>query len=98
MKLSLASLTFLGGFLLGAEAYPEQCRCFPGEACWPSQQDWSSFNKTLGGRLIRPALLGQPCHDPHYDAEKCKAIQKEWTIADIQYVSLAASSFLPRMD
>ncbi|TAQ86932.1 hypothetical protein B7494_g4739 [Chlorociboria aeruginascens] len=58
------------------------CRCFPGDACWPSTAAWNSFNKTVGGRLIATIPIASPCHDTFpgvsYDAEKCADIQANW--------------------
>ncbi|KAI2615790.1 FAD binding domain protein [Hypomontagnella submonticulosa] len=60
----------------------QQCRCFPGDACWPGPADWDSFNKTLGGKLIATVPIASPCHDDFpgvsYDADKCAEIQGNW--------------------
>ena len=59
-----------------------QCRCFPGDACWPSSATWNSFNKTVGGGLIATVPIASPCHDSFagvsFDAEKCAEIQANW--------------------
>ncbi|KAK7750865.1 hypothetical protein SLS62_007264 [Diatrype stigma] len=63
---------------------PPHCRCFPGDACWPSPAEWAAFNSTLGGRLIATVPLASPCHDDDfggassYDADRCAAIQSAW--------------------
>lgn len=58
------------------------CRCFPGEACWPSSEQWSSFNSSLGGRLIGTVPIASACHDSFpgvtYDSELCAEIQEDW--------------------
>lgn len=57
------------------------CRCFPGDACWPSQSQWQSFNQTLGGKLILTNPLASACHIDSfeaYDEGKCQAIQENW--------------------
>lgn len=60
----------------------QRCRCFPGDACWPSLADWGSFNKTLGGKLIATVPIASPCHNSFpgvsYDADKCAEIQGNW--------------------
>ena len=61
-----------------------KCRCFPGDACWPTQHDWDSLKNSVGGRLLATVPLGSPCHDPHYDAALCKAIQVNWTLPQEQ--------------
>ncbi|KAJ5174331.1 uncharacterized protein N7482_000208 [Penicillium canariense] len=56
-----------------------QCRCLPGDACWPAPSAWASLNSTVGGRLIATVPIGSPCHDPNYDAVACAALQAGWT-------------------
>lgn len=37
------------------------CRCSDSNvACWPTQEQWNSFNVTLDGRLIAPKPTGKP--------------------------------------
>ncbi|KAK7961132.1 FAD binding domain-containing protein [Apiospora saccharicola] len=55
-----------------------RCKCFPGDACWPSAADWSGLNATVGGRLIKTVPLGAPCHDPGYSQKVCKNLQSQW--------------------
>ncbi|KAK8007804.1 polyketide synthase [Apiospora arundinis] len=54
------------------------CKCFPGDACWPSDTEWASLNATVGGRLIATAPLGAPCHDLSYDEAICQSMQSQW--------------------
>lgn len=61
-----------------------ECKCFPGDNCWPSASEWSALNATVEGRLIATVPLGSPCHDPGYDEEQCAYLQEEWTYAGIQ--------------
>ncbi|KAF2678710.1 6-hydroxy-D-nicotine oxidase [Lentithecium fluviatile CBS 122367] len=61
----------------------QECKCFPSEACWPSESEWSKFNATVGGRLIKTVPLGSPCHDPNYDAAKCEALTSQWKLAPV---------------
>ncbi|KAF3012995.1 hypothetical protein E8E14_006946 [Neopestalotiopsis sp. 37M] len=49
------------------------CREYPGSAAWPSSEDWSSFNESLGGALLHPLPPGAACYaGPSYDEQKCK--------------------------
>ncbi|EDU47083.1 GlcD FAD FMN-containing dehydrogenase [Pyrenophora tritici-repentis] len=57
---------------------PETCRCFPGDACWPSDEQWSDLNKTVSGRLIKTVPLGYLCHGLEYDEAECKALASVW--------------------
>ncbi|PYH85196.1 FAD-binding domain-containing protein [Aspergillus uvarum CBS 121591] len=63
------------------------CRCFPGDACWPSISEWAKLNQTVDGRLIKTIPLGKPCHAPDYDAAVCDALKEEWTDPELHYQS-----------
>ncbi|KAK0510018.1 hypothetical protein JMJ35_007412 [Cladonia borealis] len=78
--LALVALFVLAGCAKGqtTAAGNKTCKCFLGEACWPSDQEWSNFNATVGGRLIKTVPLGSPCHYPDYDATLCEVLQSEW--------------------
>lgn len=60
------------------------CRCFPGDACWPSTSEWAKLNQTVDGRLIKTIPLGKPCHAPNYDAAVCDVLKEEWTEPELQ--------------
>ncbi|OQE09919.1 hypothetical protein PENVUL_c005G02576 [Penicillium vulpinum] len=55
------------------------CRCMPGDSCWPSSDDWARFNTSIGGRLVSTQPLASPCHDPFYNASECLALRQQWT-------------------
>lgn len=59
-------------------ATSSSCRCFPGDKCWPSTQEWDALNSTVSGRLIASVPIGTPCHVPNYDEAKCKFLQDNW--------------------
>lgn len=63
-----------------------QCRCYPGESCWPSQAEWAALNSSVGGRLVATVPLGSPCHDPTYNATVCKSLQENWLLPQEQSV------------
>ncbi|KAI0574735.1 Isoamyl alcohol oxidase [Pyrenophora tritici-repentis] len=49
-----------------------QCKCTPSQACWPTADEWSQFNQTISGKLIKTAPVMLPCYvGPSYDAEQC---------------------------
>ena len=60
------------------------CLCIPGDACWPSTQEWIGLNSTIGGRLIPTVPLAHVCHDPTFDAAACTALQAVWTLPQTQ--------------
>lgn len=64
--------------------FPSRCKCFPGDAYWPSTAQWNAFNRTVNGRLIATVPLASACHVPNYDAAKCQALKNEWQSPDIQ--------------
>lgn len=63
------------------------CRCFPGDACWPSQAIWQNLNGSVQGRLVATVPLGAPCHDPVYNAKICQSLQSNWLEPDQHYES-----------
>lgn len=83
---SLATLLLLTHHLVGrlVAADAEDCRCFPGDPCWPTESHWTKLNSTLGGRLIRTVPIGAPCHDPNYNEEACQAVRAAWNDPDTQ--------------
>lgn len=38
------------------------CKCYPGDACWPKTQEWSALNTTLNGNLAIHVPPGAACH------------------------------------
>lgn len=68
----------------GCKATESDCKCFPGDSCWPSDDEWSRLNSTVGGQLVATVPLGSPCHDPKYDGEECERLQNEWLYSSVQ--------------
>ncbi|KAI1857161.1 hypothetical protein JX265_011362 [Neoarthrinium moseri] len=85
-RIPLFSYLLLGSTLTAASS-SSKCKCFPGDACWPSPTEWAAFNSTVGGRLIETIPLGSPCHDPNYDAELCASLQDQWLDSGIHMTS-----------
>jgi hypothetical protein len=63
-----------------------QCRCLPGDACWPAADAWAALNETVDGRLIADVPIGSPCHDPNYDLLACENLKANWLEVAPQYV------------
>ncbi len=80
-------VALIGALAAGAAASASGCKCFPGDACWPSSEEWSRFNSTVGGRLVATVPLGQPCHDPWYNATTCDYLKTQWEASAIQWVN-----------
>lgn len=60
------------------------CKCMPGDAYWPSTEDWTGLNRSLSGKLIATVPLGSPCHDPTYVEAECLSLQQQWLMPPIQ--------------
>ncbi|KAJ5090122.1 FAD-linked oxidoreductase sor8 [Penicillium argentinense] len=75
----------------GFKATRPSCRCFPGEPCWPTVQQWSDFNATLGGKLISTVPIGSVCHTSGafaaYDAQGCADLLDNWAYPTTHYES-----------
>ena len=83
MSQSLTTVSFRMPFMLLAffhmlGTWANECRCFPGDSCWPPPASWASLNSSVGGRLIATIPLGSPCHDPNYNAAVCESLRENW--------------------
>lgn len=60
------------------------CKCFPGDACWPSAEEWGALNETVDGRLIATIPLASPCYYSwgNHDEDTCDTLQELWTKPD----------------
>jgi len=63
-------------FFLSQEVYAKDCRCVPGDDCWPSLDDWHAFNLTVNGRLSVPESPVQPCLEEGGESMNCKEALK----------------------
>jgi hypothetical protein len=57
-----------------------QCKSSPGSKGWPTDSEWSAFNNTLSGQLIKPVPPGAVCHpnQPTFNLAACPAVQSGW--------------------
>jgi hypothetical protein len=63
------------------------CKCFPGDECWPTVEEWSDFNTTIDGRLIATVPLAAVCHDNawgSYDNATCETLRNGWLDPETQ--------------
>lgn len=58
-----------------------ECKRFPGDQDWPSDETWNRFNELVDGALIPTVPLAAPCYNNWgvYDAAKCADIAKRFT-------------------
>ncbi|KAM7193097.1 hypothetical protein V8F33_007969 [Rhypophila sp. PSN 637] len=59
------------------------CKCFPGDSCWPTTQQWQKLNTTVGGNLVVSTPPAASCYNTFqgplgnldtYDAAKCAEV------------------------
>jgi hypothetical protein len=75
----LSVFVFISIFgLRQVSATASDCRCMPGDDCWPSHGTWEALNATVGGRLIATVPIGSVCHDPTFDEEACAELRASW--------------------
>ncbi|KAI0862704.1 putative FAD-dependent isoamyl alcohol oxidase [Xylaria cubensis] len=58
------------------------CRSIPGDADWPSPEQWTELNTTVHGRLIQTIPQASVCHTTpfaDFNSDACKALQTAWT-------------------
>lgn len=62
-----------------------KCRCVPGQCCWPSEAEWSDFDSSVGGKLIKSKPIARSCYPgPDEDRERCEYVNKMWSDQDFQ--------------
>lgn len=67
------------------EASRDVCKVIPGDANWPSEEDWAAFNETLGGVLLKPKPLSSPCYaGDGYDKAVCEQLKSGWAGKSMQ--------------
>ena len=80
----LSSLSKASPTLFTRARNDSSCHYLPGDAFWPTSQDWADLNNAVGGRLVATVPLGSPCHNPNYNAEQCSALKVAWPYAQTQ--------------
>jgi len=67
-SLGIATLILLLPLALNAtqhdankSALQRQCRCKPGDSCWPTTEEWKNFEASLTGKLLKPVATIKPC-------------------------------------
>jgi len=65
----------------------QDCRAYPGDPTWPTESEWSDFNKTINGRLVRTVPLAHVCHGESYSETACLKLRSEWYNSDTHWPS-----------
>ncbi|KAF8456504.1 hypothetical protein BDZ91DRAFT_773355 [Kalaharituber pfeilii] len=82
MQFSLGNFTLLLTaslpFTTLARSIKKDCKCTPSDACWPSEEEWHHFNKSIGGILVDVNPVAEPCYkdSPEYDEARCDEVTK----------------------
>lgn len=67
---------------IGTNATKHACKAFPGNADWPSDDDWKELAVSLNGTLLKPAPVSSVCYNTtaygNYDAAACANITQGW--------------------
>ncbi|KAI0124074.1 FAD binding domain-containing protein [Xylariales sp. AK1849] len=53
----------------------------PGDAEWPSIEEWGQLNDTVQGRLIAAVPLASICHGSEYSETACDSLRESWVYA-----------------
>lgn len=92
-------------FASGAFAAIQTCKTTPFDAEWPSVEQWSALNTSIGGTLLRTSPVASSCYagNPFNSAISCEIIEANWTLPtfhaalpeSIDYPIYANNSCLP---
>ncbi|KKA30841.1 hypothetical protein TD95_000755 [Thielaviopsis punctulata] len=65
---------------LARQAQFGSCKTYAGDALWPSDELWDTFNKLSGGKLIKTVPMGSVCYDDfgNENADSCNYITANW--------------------
>lgn len=59
------------------------CKTAPGDAAWPSIEEWSALNQSIGGSLIRTSPAASSCYagNPLSSPYNCSSVKDHWSYA-----------------
>ncbi|KAF2257823.1 FAD binding domain protein [Lojkania enalia] len=80
MRYLEAFVSYLSSATILASASSIDCKCTPIDFCWPSQKEWSTFNDTISGHLIRSVPPASVCYpsQPNFNEERCAFVRSQW--------------------
>jgi hypothetical protein len=67
--------------------------CIPGQACWPSTDEWSMFNQSIQGRLKLTIPWAAPCYNSS-SSDDCHRVATRYGNADARTDQYGAMEFL----
>lgn len=69
----------------------EDCKTYPGDPQWPSEELWGAFDELLGYALSPIVPIASPCYTDseydNYDASLCASVSEGWTKESTQSVA-----------
>ncbi|KAI1504041.1 FAD binding domain protein [Biscogniauxia marginata] len=80
------------------QSHQRQCRCFPGDTCWPSSAEWDIFNKILRGNLIATVPIASPCHNTFPGANWARPelhLATSHSPMDLVFANMSCDPFTP---
>ncbi|KAJ8111088.1 hypothetical protein OPT61_g6234 [Boeremia exigua] len=67
--------------------------CVPGQSCWPSETQWSTFNRSIDGNLRMTVPWASPCYsDP--SSEQCQRVKHGYMDGISRTAQYGAMEFL----
>ncbi|KAF2825686.1 hypothetical protein CC86DRAFT_293752 [Ophiobolus disseminans] len=67
--------------------------CVPGQACWPSVIEWSSFNRSINGNLRLTIPWAAPCYNST-SSDECQQIAKSYGNGNARTSQYGSMEFL----
>lgn len=64
-----------------------ECKCYPGDDCWPDEGQWKTLNSTVDGNLQVNIPPGAPCYNTFqgplgdvetYNEAECEKVTSNW--------------------
>lgn len=81
------TLSILPSFTLATNSNSNQtCKITPEDALWPSSADWTAFNTSISGTLIKTLPPASSCYagNPFNSTQNCSSVQTNWVLASWQ--------------
>ncbi|KAF2024071.1 FAD-binding domain-containing protein [Setomelanomma holmii] len=72
---------------------PLNYTCIPGQACWPSISEWSTFNRSINGNLKLTIPWAAPCYS-NSSSEQCQLVAKAYGNGNARTSQYGAMEFL----
>jgi hypothetical protein len=67
--------------------------CIPGQACWPTTSDWSSFNQSISGKLRSTIPWAAPCYNSS-SSDECQRVSKSYGNGNARTSQYGSMEFL----